>query len=286
VKLIAAGSSNFATREGWTEWNRTVLAYLKDHADYISLHSYVGDFENDYLTFAASSLALQDRIRTTEGIIRSAVAPQSRRPIYIAFDEYNVWYRERGEGKQAGRRILEEVYDLQDALVGATMLNTVVNHAHIVKIANMAQLVNVIAPIFTNEKGLFLQTLYFPLQLFSANVRGTALEVFVDSPSYAAKRFDKVPYLDVSASLDNGAVVLNVVNRHPDQDIEAEIEPQDARFAGALDVATVNGPALKTTNGFGSENVKTVKSVETVRGNKAVYRFPAHSFTQIKATLA
>jgi len=150
----------------------------------------------------------------------------------------------------------------------------------------MAQLVNVIAPIFTNEKGLFLQTLYFPLQLFSANVRGTALEVFVDSPSYAAKRFDKVPYLDVSASLDNGAVVLNVVNRHPDQDIEAEIEPQDARFAGALDVATVNGPALKTTNGFGSENVKTVKSVETVRGNKAVYRFPAHSFTQIKATLA
>ena len=146
----------------------------------------------------------------------------------------------------------------------------------------MAQLVNVIAPIFTNEKGLFLQTIYFPLQLFAANVRGTALEVFVDSPGYATRRFDKVPYLDVSASLDSGAVVLNVVNRHPDQDIEAEIEP----FTGRLDVATVNGPALKTANGFGSENVKTVKSAESARGSKAVYRFPAHSFTQIKATLA
>jgi alpha-N-arabinofuranosidase len=117
-------------------------------------------------------------------------------------------------------------------------------------------------------------------------VHGTALEVFVDSPTYATKRFDKVPYLDVSASLDGGAVMLNVVNRHPDRDIEAEIEPQDARFAGALDIATVNGPALKTTNGFGSENVKTVKSTESLRGSKAVYRFPAHSFTQIKATLA
>jgi alpha-N-arabinofuranosidase len=286
VKLIAAGSSNFATREGWTEWNRTVLTYLKDHTDYLSLHSYVGDRENDYLAFAASALDLQDRIRTTEGIIRSVVAPQSRRPIYISFDEYNVWYRARGEGKEAGRRILEEIYDLQDALVVATMLNTFVNHAHVVKIANMAQLVNVIAPIFTNEKELFLQTIYFPLQLFSANVHGTALEVFVVSPTYATKRFDKVPYLDVSASLDGGAVMLNVVNRHPDRDIEAEIEPQDARFAGALDIATVNGPALKTTNGFGSENVKTVKSTESLRGSKAVYRFPAHSFTQIKATLA
>jgi alpha-N-arabinofuranosidase len=282
VKLIAAGSSDFATREKWTDWNRTVLAHLKDHADYISLHSYVGDYENDYLGFAASSLDLTDRIRTTEGIIRSLVPPESRHPVYIAFDEYNVWYRERGAGKEAGRRILEEIYDLQDALVVATMLNTFVNHAHIVKIANMAQLVNVIAPIFTNEKSLFLQTIYFPLQLFAANVRGAALEVFVDSPAYATRRFDKVPYLDVSASLDDRTVVLNVVNRHPDQDIEAEIEP----FAGSLDVATVNGPALKTANGFGSQNVKTVKSVETVRGSKAHYRFPAHSFTQIKAPLA
>ncbi len=281
VKLIAAGSSNFATREGWTGWNQTVLSYLKDHADYISLHSYVGDYDNDYLAFAASSLDLTDRIRATEGLIRCAVAPESKHPIYIAFDEWNVWYRERGGSKQEGRRILEEIYDLQDALVVATMLNAFVNNAQIVKIANMAQLVNVIAPIFTNEKGLFLQTIYYPLQLFAANVHGTALEVFVDSPTYSTKRFDKVPYLDVSASLDNGAVVLNVVNRHPDQEIEATIEPLE----GNLDVATVNGPTLKTVNGFGSQIVKTVKSAEAARGSKLAYRFPAHSFTQIKASL-
>ena len=115
-----------------------MLEHLKDHADYLSLHTYVGNGDNDYLSFAASSLDLEDRIRTTEGLIRSVVAPGSSRPIYIAFDEYNVWYRARGEGKQAGRRILEEIYNLEDALVVATMLNTFVNNAHIVKIANMA----------------------------------------------------------------------------------------------------------------------------------------------------
>jgi len=285
VKLIAAGSSDFATRERWTEWNRTVLTHLNGHADFLSLHTYVGDSDNDYLSFIANSIDLTDRIRTTEGIIRSVVEPQSRRPIYIAFDEWNVWYRERGAGKEEGRRILEEIYDLQDALVVATMLNTFVNNAHIVKIANMAQLVNVIAPIFTNEKGLFLQTIYYPLQLFAANVKGTALEVFVDSPSYATKRFDKVPYLDVSASLDQGKVVVNVVNRHPEQEIEAEIEPQDGRFAGQIEVAVVNGSGLKVHNGFDSQNVKTANSVETVSGSKVVHRFAPHSFTQIRATL-
>ena len=119
-----------------------------------------------------------------------------------------------GRGKETGRRILEEHYNLEDALVVATFLNAFVNHADVVKIANMAQLVNVIAPIFTNEKGLYLQTIYHPLQLFANNSRGKALELFVDSPTYKCRRFDGVPYLDASAALDNGTLVMNAVNRH------------------------------------------------------------------------
>ena len=95
----------------------------------------------------------------------------------------------RAATRQRGRRILEEHYNLEDALVVATFLNAFVNHAHIVKIANMAQLVNVIAPIFTNENGLFLQTIYYPLQLFANNTKGKALELFVDSPKYKQPPF-------------------------------------------------------------------------------------------------
>src|SRR4030095_5895361 len=103
-------------------------------------------------------------------------------------DEWNVWYRARGAG-QRGRNILEERYNLEDALVVATFLNSFINNAHIIKMANMAQLVNVIAPIFTNEKGMFLQTIYYPLALYANNVKGTALELFVHSHNYESKRF-------------------------------------------------------------------------------------------------
>jgi alpha-N-arabinofuranosidase len=148
IKLIAAGSSNFRTGSDWVGWNRTVLEYLRRHADYLSIHLYVGNPDSDYEDFVASSMELDLRTKTAEGIINAAMWADQDRRIYLSWDEYNVWYRARG-ATQRGRRILEERYNLEDALVIATFLSSFVNHAHIVKMANMAQLVNVIAPIFT-----------------------------------------------------------------------------------------------------------------------------------------
>jgi alpha-N-arabinofuranosidase len=284
VKLVAAGSSNFGA--DWTGWNRTVLDYLKHHADYLSLHTYVGNSANDYYEFLTSSMLLEQRTKIAEGTIREAFATDPHpRNLYIAWDEWNVWYRARGEGKEKGRDILEEKYNLEDALVVATFLNTFVNNAHIVKIANMAQLVNVIAPIFTSETGLYLQTIYYPLALFAANSRGTALEVFVDAPTYKSKAFPTVRYLDVSAALDGETLVLNVVNRHRDQAMDVEIEAQDSRFGGSYAVAEVNGPDIKAENTFGSSPVQTVRKTITADGARMRYTFPAHSYTMIKGSL-
>ena len=285
IKLIAAGASNFAPGVDWIGWNRTILEYLKRHIDYIAIHMYVGNRDNDYYEFLTSSVDLNERIRTTEGVINAAMSgePRSRR-MYIAWDEWNVWYRARGP-QQRGRRILEERYNLEDALVVASMLNSFVNNAHIVKIANMAQMVNVIAPIFTSEAGLFLQTIYYPLQLFANNSKGNALALFVDSPKYESKRFGPVPYLDVSAAHDNGTLVLNVVNRHRDQAIETEFEAQDKQFGAAVEVAEVNGPDIKAENDFGSMKVQAVSRSATAQGRTLRYRFPAHSYTMVKAKL-
>jgi alpha-N-arabinofuranosidase len=285
IKLIAAGSSHYAQGIDWIGWNRTVLDHLKRHIDYLAVHRYVGNAENNYEEFLASSMDLDDRTRTTEGVIRSALSDEpQRRKIYIAWDEYNVWYRARG-ASQRGRRILEERYNLEDALVVATFLNSFVNHAHIVKMANMAQLVNVIAPIFTNEKAMFLQTIFYPLELFANNTRGKALSVFVDSPVYKTRRFDGVPYLDTSASFENGTLVMNVVNRHRDQAVETEIETQDKQFSGRIEVAEVNGPDIKAENDFGVTRVQTTHRSVSADGRKLRYRFPAHSFTMLKAKL-
>jgi alpha-L-arabinofuranosidase len=284
IKLIAAGSSNFGAGSDWTGWNRTVLEYLKNHADYLAIHLYVGNRNNDYREFVASSVELNERIKTAEGIIDAAMSGIRNRRIYIAWDEWNVWYRARGP-QQRGRRILEERYNLEDALVVATFLNAFVNHSHIVKIANMAQLVNVIAPIFTNEKGLFLQTIYYPLELFANNTKGKSLDLFVDSPKYKTQRFDDVPYLDISASIDNGALVVNVVNRHQDQSIETEIEIQDKQFAGSVQVTEVNGPDIKAENDFGKTAVKPATRSATADGRKLRFSFAAHSYTMLKTRL-
>jgi len=285
IKLIAAGSSNFGPGSDWTGWNRTVLEFLRQHADYLSIHMYVGNRNNDFGDFMASSVELDRRIKTAEGIIDAALSGQpDNHKIYIAWDEWNVWYRARGN-QQRGRRILEERYNLEDALVVATFLNSFVNHAHIVKIANMAQLVNVIAPIFTNEQGLFLQTIYYPLQLFAANTKGKALELFVDSPKYRCARFDDVPYLDLSAGYQNGSLVVNAVNRHRDQAIEAEFETEDKQWAGPVAVTEVNGPDIKSENDFGKSNVKPSERSVSADGRKLRYRLPPHSYTMLKTKL-
>jgi alpha-N-arabinofuranosidase len=286
VKLIAAGSSNFNGDADWTGWNRTVLQYLRRHADYLSLHTYVGNRDNDLGDFMASSLLLDERTKVAEGVIRAALSEEpASRKIYIAWDEWNVWYRARGEGKEKGRRILEEHYNLEDALVVATFLNSFLNHSHIVKIANMAQMVNVIAPIFSNDQGIFLQTIYHPLQMFANNSKGKALELFTESPHYKTKRFNEVPYLDVSAAYDNGSLVLNVVNRHRDQAIETEFEAQDKQFEGAVEASEVNGPDIKAENDFNSTKVKPTTRTTRAEGHKLRYSFPPHSYTMLKTRL-
>ena len=285
IKLVAAGSSNYSPGVDWSEWNSTVVEYLQDYIDYLAIHLYVGNTDNDYGEFLTSSMVMDDKIETTAAVIERAISSRKDdKKIHIAFDEYNVWYRARGDS-QRGRRILEERYNLEDALVVATLLNSIVNHADIVKIANMAQMVNVIAPIFTSDDGLFLQTIYYPLQLFARNTKGSSLALDVDVPSYRSRQFSRVPYLDVSGAIDGNTLLLNVVNRHRDLPIETTIALEDKSFAGGLAISEVNGPDIKAENDFDRTLVSTQSRTATAAGQLASYSFPPHSFTQLKATL-
>ena len=111
-----------------------------------------------------------------------AQAQRIAHPIHIAFDEWNVWYRTRSHEDRVGG--VEERYDLSDALAIATYLNGFIRHCRMVRIANFAQLVNAIAPIFTSPKGLFLQTIYHPLRLYAEHTQAIALDVHVDGETY------------------------------------------------------------------------------------------------------
>jgi len=297
IKLIAAGSSDYRPGSDPMGWNGYVLNEMRNDIDYIAIHMYVGNPADDYYNFMTTPNIMDERTQQLRGLINIAMSNANRGdrdPIYVAWDEYNVWYRARGGADVVGVRALEEQYNLEDVLVISGFLNTFIRNADIVKIANMAQLVNVIAPIFTSEEGMFHQTIFYPLQLFAQNAHGTALDVFVDSDTFDTAEFSAgmaetstrqtgVPYLDVSATYEeDGKVIINVVNRHKDEAISTDILAQTGEFSGAIEVYEVNGPDVKTSNGFSGEPVRTVRKDDIrARGDSFRYSFPAHSFTQL-----
>jgi len=300
IKLIAAGSSNYRPNADPDEWNSTVLRELRDVTDYIALHIYVGNPDDNYYNFLSTPLVCEQRTKLVKGMICEEMSKADRGgrdPVYIAWDEYNVWYRARTDESMQGTRALEEPYNLEDALVIAGFLNVFVRNADIVKMANMAQLVNVIAPIWAEKNGIFKQTIYYPLALFANNVKGVSLDVFVDCDTYDTDEFfiglgesqtkqTNVPYLDVSATFNNGEVVICVVNRHKEKAITTDILCQTGEFTGPFSVFEVNGPDVKSMNDFDKENVKTItKDYIKPRGNKITYSFSAHSFTMIKGLI-
>jgi alpha-N-arabinofuranosidase len=292
IKLIASGSSNFGRNADWVGWNRTILDYLKNDIDYISLHTYIGNPTNDLQKFLASGEDVDQRIEVVEGLIRAAQVTQSNpRPIKIAYDEWNVWYRARGGSEFAtGKTRLEEMYNFEDALAMGMFFNSFFRHADSVKVANLAQLVNVIAPIFTNEKGLFLQTIFFPIAEYGKQRGNESLAVFVTSPSYKVEgRPAPVKTLDVSSTYRaaDGALYVNVLNRSATDDIEASIENQTGKLGASAEVWRMDNANLKATNTFGDRKVQPVtKTVELARtGAGAQFMFPKHSLTILKLSV-
>jgi alpha-N-arabinofuranosidase len=283
IKLVAAGSSNYGA--DWIAWNRGVLQRLRNQADYIAIHTYINNGPNDLERYLGGWQQTIDRyIETTAALIREVRTGQNPRPIYIAYDEYNVWYR---TGVREG---LEEIYTFEDALAIGVFFNSFFRHADVVKMANMAQMVNVIAPIMANESGVFLQPTYLPLVEYGKQRGNVALDVWWDSPRYTIQnRPAEIRYLDISATYDakTRQVFLNVLNRSKDKDITAEIVSQSGAMSGAKGFWQMNHPDLKATHTYGDDRkVNPIVGHIDGRGGDTFRRtFPAHSLTILTMTL-
>ena len=288
IKLIASGSSNFGPTADWIGWNRAVLERLRSEIDYISLHTYIGNRENNFERFLAASQDIDERIEVLAGQIRAAQSGRpDPRPIYIAYDEWNVWYRARGGGEfETGRTQLEEKYNFEDALAMGMFLNSFIRHANVVKMANLAQLVNVIAPIFTNKTGLYLQTIYFPLAEYGRQKNNQSLDLLVSSPTYRATGRRPLGFLDASATYDakERTIFLNVLNRSESADIATRIESVSGQVEATVGVWELNNPDLKATHTFGDDRKvrPAVREARVTPGPSFEYSFPKHSLTILR----
>jgi alpha-N-arabinofuranosidase len=282
IKLIASAVSNWEGQ--FVERTQLLLEQSGNLIDYLSLHWYVGNWNNNFSEYMAVSELFEERLSAYEGLIRAlCLERQITHPLSIAVDEWNIWYRTRSpEAGGPTRNKLEEIYNLEDALVTAMHFNTFIRHAKYVKMANIAQIVNVIAPVFTRKNGLVLQTIFYPFEVYSSTCGQIALDVGFAGDTFSGGKYTGVPTLDVSATLDKTGkrLALYVVNRHPEKAIETRIELSTAQFCGKTRVITINGPDIKAENTFEKpDQVKSNERTLSIDGQSIVYEFEPHSVT-------
>lgn len=230
IELVVSGSSNRQMKT-FAEWEAAVLEESYEYVDYVSLHQYFRNDSNNLANFLAQTDGLNDFINSVAAICDYIKAKKnSNKVINLSFDEWNVWYHSDQADKElepwtVAPPQLEDIYNFEDALVVGLTLITLLKNADRVKIANQAQLVNVIAPIMTSKNdGAWRQTIFYPYYHASRFGRGTVLDCKIESPQYDCKDFKNVNYLEsvVVYNKAQAQITIFAVNRNSEENLNLE----------------------------------------------------------------
>ncbi len=294
IEVVACGSSNTGMPT-FIEWERTVLEAGYRHFDYVSLHTYYNNSDDDTENFLARSLDMDSFIETIVAVCDAAqVRAKSKKKIMLSMDEWNVWFHSNEETARVTREskwdealpLLEDIYTFEDALLVGLLLISLLNHADRVKVACLAQLVNVIAPIMTQPGGgAFRQTIFYPFMEASKYGRGTALKPIVRAPKHDTKDYCDVPAMDAAAIWheDKGELVLFAVNRET-EDLQVEVDLRALPGMKVLDHSLLVHSDMKAVNSFANPgNVAPTKGQGGVVDNgKLTLVLPARSWNTVR----
>jgi len=300
TQLIACGSSN-TILPTYLVWDREVLEECYDQVDGISLHNYYGNTPalsgNDSSRYLAMNLDMERQIQEIAAVCDYVRGVQkSRKRLWLSFDEWNVWYRARGGTFANGQRkfappLLEEVYNLEDALLVGGFVNTLLRQAERVRVGCLAQIVNVIAPLVTNQTSVLRQSIYYPYAWSLKYARGRVLDLLVQSETYPIKaaglrpdfaRDDAVPYVDVAATLDapSGQLALFMLNRDLQGERELVLDCRDFTPTRVLATETLTGADLKAANSFDQPALVAPRPLEAPRpGSTMTFKLPPRSYS-------
>jgi alpha-N-arabinofuranosidase len=292
IELVLCGSSS-SQMPTYPEWDRVTLELAWDQVNYHSMHYYAGNRDNDTDSYLALSAEFESFVDTLAGVLRYVKARnRSKHDVYLSWDEWNVWYKATTPSDMQGGwteapHLIEEVYNLEDALVAAQWMNVFLRKSDVLKIACLAQIVNVIAPILTTRDALLKQSIYYPFMLFSRLASGNALDVTVRAPRYNTRRFGDMPLLDVSASHnpETGSSAVFIVNRSQTDAITVDLVWQDYKPARIQSAHQLSGTDPKAANSFENPNLVTAAAITAPKivDGSAVLTVPPLSFTALEA---
>ncbi|MGO4110840.1 arabinosylfuranosidase ArfA [Paenibacillus sp. YAF4_2] len=291
IELVACGSSS-SGMSTFADWEATVLDLTYDQVDYLSLHTYYNNNDNDTANFLAKSLDMDQFIDSVAAICDYVKAKKrSKKKLMLSLDEWNVWNTigtsRADERWQIAPPEFEDVYTHEDALAVGCFLITLLKHADRVKMACIAQLINVIAPIMTETNGaIWLQTTYYPFLHASNFGRGTVLQSVISSPKYDSKDFTDVPYLEAITVYDEeqGLVTIFAVNRHLEEQMELNLDLRSFGDVSIIEHLVLESEDLKATNTKSNpRNVVPHAGGQTVVDNGSVQAFlPKASWNVIR----
>jgi len=266
IKLVACGSSWYS-QGTWDDWNRKILTGLGDRVDYISIHSYWENSPDYYSYMGASARIFEDRINITANEIQAVSTVKNfKNPISISVDEYGAF----------GRSFL-------NVLPVAQSLNSFIRHADVVKMANFTALTSLLSG--DPKNGTFKSPLFYTFKLFSNNCRGNSVDTYVSCDTFNTEKYKGIPYLDVTTvySKETNTAYINVINRHKDKAIAADIMSTSGTFNGKAQASLINAASLTDAFTFDKKDQYMPVSNEVeLKNGKLFYTFPPHSFTQIK----
>ncbi|MHB8895267.1 MAG: alpha-L-arabinofuranosidase C-terminal domain-containing protein [Candidatus Geothermincolia bacterium] len=291
LEFVAVGADHYLSRD----WNTDVLSVAGDSIDLLALHVYLPGMERIvgvkaaqlrggsaamYKAIVASPVEYERRLRQMAGDIENVVGAES--PVGIAFDEWNLWW--------SPEQLLLPRWKLRDALFACGVFHAMHRLAGRVKMANIAQLVNVLGVITTRGNKICRTALYYPFLMYSRLAGPVALGIDVTCGSFESPRvggipaMTNVPELDCSSTLsdDGKTMVIFAINRNPQNDIDCSIEIKGFSPAKRAEVHCLSGPSVDSINTFADDGMVRVRVREAdVAEVLPTCRFPAHSATAV-----
>ena len=265
IKLVASGASHYEGQ--WVDWNRKVIESFGDKIDYLSIHRYWENSPDYYAFMGASAMDFEEKIRTTSNIIDVVKVQKGfTNPIHISVDEWGIMSR-----------------NMLSVLPIAQCFNTFLRHADVVKMADFTMLTSLLGS--DRAKGTFKTPLFYIFKAYSNNCLGFSVDTYVDCDTFNTEKFKGIPYLDATAtySKETHTVFINVVNRHKDKTITADILNTSAKLVGKAETSLVAGKDLQEVFTFDKQDqyIPVKKTIDIIN-NKITCSFPPHSFTQIR----
>ncbi len=287
VKLVSCGW------DGLSAWDSQVIDEMVSVVDLHSIHLYTGS--HDYWTNVLQPHQAERAIRCTRALIeRAAYLQKVKSPPRVAYDEWNVWFR-----TQDGA--LEERYNFSDALAVATYLNVFVRNCAWVHMANLAQMVNAIAPIVTTPEVAVVQPIYYPLLLHSQTALDVAVDVHIEGPKidgpdqkhnsrWPHRVGDLAPFdlIDASATVDRARrnLALTLVNRRPDAPEPVEIVLLNMVFQHEARVRVVTAERDASARTVPDvESVSIAEGPQATKGSGLLVSLPPQSFAVIEVEM-